>query len=66
MPKGQKIVDWTNPQNDAKLLVAVLKHCDVSKVHDKIAKDFGRSSKVDVFPDRRRASLPFNLIRSDS
>lgn len=41
MPKGTKFVDWTNPQNDAKLLVSVLKHVDVAKHYAEIAQDFG-------------------------
>lgn len=41
MPRGFKVVDWTDPSNDAKLLVSVLKHVEVSKHYADIAKDFG-------------------------
>lgn len=41
MPRGFKVVNWTDPSNDAKLLVSVLKHVDVSKQYGEIAKDFG-------------------------
>ena len=44
MPKGQKIVDWTKPENDQKLLVAILKACDIPKKYGEIAEAFGGSS----------------------
>lgn len=30
MPKGQKIVDWTKPENDQKLLLAIIKANDIT------------------------------------
>ena len=36
MPKGQKIVDWTKPENDQKLLLAILKACDIPKKYGEI------------------------------
>ena len=41
MPKGQKIVDWTKPDNDQKLLLAILKVCDIPKKYGEIAAAFG-------------------------
>ncbi|CAF9927667.1 MAG: hypothetical protein HETSPECPRED_006642 [Heterodermia speciosa] len=41
MPKGQKIVDWTKPENDQKLLLAIVKVSEVSKKYQEIAAAFG-------------------------
>ncbi|KAL8819862.1 MAG: hypothetical protein Q9191_007641 [Dirinaria sp. TL-2023a] len=46
MPRGFKIVDWTDPSNDAKLLVSVLKHVEINKHYEDIAKDFGENVPV--------------------
>ena len=46
MTKGIKNVDWTKQENNIKLLVAVLKHVDVSKSYDAIAKVFGKFSSI--------------------
>ena len=44
MTKGQKIVDWTKPENDQKLLLAILKAGDVPKKYGDIAAAFGEIS----------------------
>ncbi|KAL8844169.1 MAG: hypothetical protein Q9176_001575 [Flavoplaca citrina] len=41
MPKGQKIVDWTKPENDKKLLHAIITASDIGVNYDKVAKAFG-------------------------
>ncbi|KAL8975910.1 MAG: hypothetical protein Q9205_007985 [Flavoplaca limonia] len=41
MPKGQKIVDWTKPENDKKLLHAIITASDIGINYDKVAKAFG-------------------------
>ncbi|KAL8951816.1 MAG: hypothetical protein Q9222_002232 [Ikaeria aurantiellina] len=41
MPKGQKFVDWTNPDNDKKLLHAIIAANDVQVNYAKVAKAFG-------------------------
>ncbi|KAL8881580.1 MAG: hypothetical protein Q9192_007769 [Flavoplaca navasiana] len=41
MPKGQKIVDWTKPENDKKLLHAIITASDLGVNYDKVAKAFG-------------------------
>ncbi|KAL8784687.1 MAG: hypothetical protein Q9195_008925 [Heterodermia aff. obscurata] len=41
MPKGQKIVDWTKPENDQKLLLAIIKVSEISKKYQEIAAAFG-------------------------
>ncbi|KAL8764487.1 MAG: hypothetical protein Q9194_007042 [Teloschistes cf. exilis] len=41
MPKGQKIVDWTNPDNDKKLLHVIIATSDVKVDYEKAAKAFG-------------------------
>ena len=46
MPKGQKIVDWTKPENDQKLLLAIIKVSEVSKKYQEIAAAFGRPYPV--------------------
>ena len=46
MPKGQKIVDWTKPENDQKLLLAIIKVSEVSKKYQEIAAAFGKSYSV--------------------
>ena len=46
MPKGQKIVDWTKPENDQKLLLAIIKVSEVSKKYHEIAAAFGKFYSV--------------------
>ncbi|KAL9576204.1 MAG: hypothetical protein Q9212_007298 [Teloschistes hypoglaucus] len=41
MPKGQKFVDWTNPDNDKKLLHSIIAATDVSVNYEKVAQYFG-------------------------
>ncbi|KAL8712745.1 MAG: hypothetical protein Q9220_002953 [cf. Caloplaca sp. 1 TL-2023] len=41
MPKGQKFVDWTNTDNDKKLLHAIIAASDVQVNYEKVAKAFG-------------------------
>ncbi|KAL8750659.1 MAG: hypothetical protein Q9199_006924 [Rusavskia elegans] len=41
MPKGQKIVDWTNAENDKKLLHAIITASDLGVNYEKVAKAFG-------------------------
>ena len=41
MPKGQKIVDWTDPNNDKKLLQAIITASDLGVNYEKVAKAFG-------------------------
>ncbi|KAI4280062.1 MAG: hypothetical protein L6R38_004751 [Xanthoria sp. 2 TBL-2021] len=41
MPKGQKIVDWTNAENDKKLLHAIIMASDLGVNYEKVAKAFG-------------------------
>lgn len=43
MPKGQKFVDWTNPDNDKKLLHAIIAANDVTVNYGKVAEAFGTS-----------------------
>ena len=43
MPKGQKIVDWTKPENDQKLLLAIIKVCDFTGAKNAdVAAAFGK------------------------
>lgn len=44
MPKGQKFVDWTNPDNDKKLLHSIIAAADVNVNYDKVAQYFGTLS----------------------
>ncbi|KAI4225315.1 MAG: hypothetical protein L6R36_004015 [Xanthoria steineri] len=41
MPKGQKIVDWTDANNDKKLLHAIITASDLGVNYEKVAKAFG-------------------------
>ena len=50
MPKGQKIVDWTKPENDKKLLHAIITASDIGVNYDKVAKAFGEPFQLSRSP----------------
>lgn len=41
MPKGTKVVDWTKPENDQKLFLAIIKTSEISNKYQAIANAFG-------------------------
>ena len=42
MPKGTKVVDWTKPENDQKLFLAIIKTSEISNKYQAIANAFGK------------------------
>ncbi|KAL8847531.1 MAG: hypothetical protein Q9221_007431 [Calogaya cf. arnoldii] len=60
MPKGQKIVDWTNPENDKKLFHCIIMTSEVGVNYDKVAKAFGEGVPASCISQR------VNKIRRDA